>query len=350
MIGTLAIPVSLAGSTVLYNVWAAKRSDAESRLRLYTELVNKREEADTNLRSPIFAKLMGKYLDPDQKDIERRLVVLELLTQNFNESLNLGPLFWQLDRQIVDTPGERKAAWRASLMRIADNVKQRQFDVLQVYGEGGEADPVVGLPAASPIFNRDLALELPAADGAKRRIGCHFIVEALEPDEAGQSVQVRVQSAALESRAAGVDESPSCRGDFARQWMFSIDPYDFPLVNYTRMSADERFAASAASGGAAAQGAGAVIVKVRFGKRPPGEPKQADLQIDGKPRISTTPAGERDLTRVVHGKVRLVVYVAGGDRCEVKFDVVAGKRTTVNVFVPKPQAGARCDRTVAVAD
>lgn len=110
--------------------------------------------------------------------------------------------------------------------------------------------------------------------------------------------------------------------------------------------------ASAASGGAAVQGAGAVIVKVRFGKQPPGEPKQADLQIDGKPRISTTPAGERDLTSVVHGKVRLMVYVAGGDRCEVRFDVAAGKRMTVNVFVPKPQpqGGARCDRTVAVAD
>ncbi|HJV67710.1 hypothetical protein [Ideonella sp.] len=245
MISTLAIPVSLAGSTVIYNVWAAKRSDAESRLRLYTELVNKREEADTNLRREIFAKLMEKYLDPGQKDLDRRLAVLELLTQNFNESLNLSPLFWQLERQIVDEGGKRAPAFRAQLMRIADTVKQRQLDVLQVYGGGGEADPVFKLPADKPILDRDLTLELPSSDGAKRRIGCHFIVEALEPDEASHSVQVRVQSMPLERRAAQgvhVDDSPSCVGGFSRQWMFSVDPFDFPFVNYTRMSADERFA------------------------------------------------------------------------------------------------------------
>jgi hypothetical protein len=245
VISTLAIPVSLAGSTVIYNVWAAKRSDAESRLRLYTELVNKREEADTNLRREIFAKLMEKYLDPGQADLDRRMAVLELLTQNFNESLNLSPLFWQLDRQIVANGGERRLALRSQLMRIADNVKQRQLDVLQVYGGGGEADPVFRLPADKPILDRDLTLEIPAAGGTRRRIGCHFIVEALEPDETSRSVQVRVQSMPLERRndqGLAVEESSSCVGGFARQWMFNVDPFDFPLVNYTRMSADERFA------------------------------------------------------------------------------------------------------------
>jgi hypothetical protein len=245
VISTLAIPVSLAGSTVLYNVWAAKRSDAESRLRLYTELVNKREEADTNLRREIFAKLMEKYLDPSEGDLDQRLAVLELLTQNFNESLNLSPLFWQLDRQIVAKGGDRTLSLRGQLMRVADNAKQRQLDTLQVYGGGGEADPVFGLPAEKPILDRDLAIEMPGADGAKRRIGCHFIVEALEADASSRSVQVRVQSIPLKGRTVEglpVEESPSCVGGFARQWMFSVDPFDFPLVNYTRMSADERFA------------------------------------------------------------------------------------------------------------
>lgn len=244
VISTLAIPVSLAGSTVIYNVWAAKRSDAESRLRLYTELVNKREESDTNLRREIFSKLMEKYLDPSHADLDRRLTVLELLTQNFNESLNLSPLFWQLDRQIAESASQRDPL-RAQLMRIADSVKQRQFDVLQVYGGGGEADPVSKLPADKPILDRDLVLELPLPDGGKRSIGCHFIVEALEAGEGNRSVQVRVQSTPLEQRRVQdqtIAESPTCGGGFARQWMFSVDPFDFPLVNYTRMSADERFA------------------------------------------------------------------------------------------------------------
>jgi hypothetical protein len=243
VISTLAIPVSLALSTVIYNVWAAKRSDTESRLRLYTELVNKREEADTNLRREIFAKLMEKYLDPGQADLDRRLTVLELLTQNFNESLNLSPLFWQLDRQIVADGRERTVELRMQLTRIADNVKQRQVDVLKVYGGGGKNLPVFKLPADKPILDSDLTLELPGADGQRRRIGCHFIIEALEP-EANRSIQVRVQSSPLEQLAKNTSQSPNCLtpGGFANQWMFSVDPFDFPLVNYTRMSADERFA------------------------------------------------------------------------------------------------------------
>lgn len=245
-LATLAIPVSLAGSTALYNVWAAKRSDAESRLKLYTELVNKREEADTNLRREIFSRLMEKYLDPGVTGaLDRRLVVLELLSQNFNESLNLNPLFWQLDRQIAqESDPRKKKEFRAQLDRIAFDVKQRQFDTLQVHGLSKTGKPVSKLPADGAILDSDFDIEIPGPDGAKQRIGCHFIVEALDADEDNRRVQVRVQSMPLErhERSPLIEDGPGCsNGLEARQWVFNVDRFDFPLVNYTRMSPTERF-------------------------------------------------------------------------------------------------------------
>jgi hypothetical protein len=251
VITTLAIPVSLALSTVLYNVWAAKRSESESRLKLYTELVNKREEADTNLRKEIFSKLMERYLEPGGADLESRLAVLELLSQNFNESLNLGPLFWQLDRQIANSKSALMKEWRTQLERIASEVKQRQLDLLRVYGRSVEGTPVLTLTQPMPILDAVVTADLPLSDARRRRIGCHFIVEALERDPAQQRVLVRVQSFPLESKEMAeqaAESGPGCgsgsgsNGAEARQWAFYVDPYDFPLVNYTRVSSSERFA------------------------------------------------------------------------------------------------------------
>ena len=108
---TLALPVALVTLPLLYQ-WKAsdlaektrvetrRRELADQQFRLYTDLMSKREDADTQVRRGLFDKLMGSYLAPNPKDVSKRLVALELLSLNFHDSLNLSPLFWELARDL----------------------------------------------------------------------------------------------------------------------------------------------------------------------------------------------------------------------------------------------------------
>jgi len=109
LLTTLAIPLTLAIVSYQYQSAQTERQATDARLRLYTELLSKREEADTSVRKGIFDKVLETYLKPGGKDLEAKLVALELLALNFNDSLDLSPLFWQLDRE-VRQPAQAKRA------------------------------------------------------------------------------------------------------------------------------------------------------------------------------------------------------------------------------------------------
>ena len=120
LIGTLAIPITLgvvshyyqksqAEAVRLHEEGQTQRQLNDARLRLYTELLSKREEADTAVRRGIFDKVLERYLKPGGQDLQAKIVALDLLAGNFHDSLDLGPLFWQLDREVQHAPrGERR--------------------------------------------------------------------------------------------------------------------------------------------------------------------------------------------------------------------------------------------------
>jgi hypothetical protein len=224
---------------------ANQRAQDESRIRLYTELLNKREDADTAVRRAVFDKLMDRYLSPDPKDLDDKLVSLELLALNFHDALNLSPLFWQIDRQTTSLGNRADPQLREHLMRVAQGVKDRQMAFL-----------------SPEDFAKPLAVELAAVPSiALPTEGC-VAIEALT--QGGQEASV------LEVNASFVDSAASalpalhqrrfsvavdCKdplqqrlrliiGDVAtaRRWIFWVDLYDFPLVTFTPLSRDERFA------------------------------------------------------------------------------------------------------------
>src|SRR5712691_7590437 len=121
LLATLAIPLSLAYVSYKYESAQTERQATDARLRLYTELLSKREEADTGVRRGIVDKVLETYLKPGGQDLEAKLVALELLAVNFNDSLDLSPLFWQFDRQIQG--GARAPFLQKQLQRIANGVK-----------------------------------------------------------------------------------------------------------------------------------------------------------------------------------------------------------------------------------
>lgn len=223
LVATLAIPATLGFVTYKYQAISAERVADESRYRLYTELLSKREQADTDVRRGVFEKVLGSYLSPTQADIEQKLVALELLALNFHESVNLSPLFWQLDRQIATAPEGKRQEFGAQLHRIASNIKDRQVEVLEV--AGAKRDGTVSFDRIAEeglLVDEDLSFEDPDARQAQRVWKRHFTVEVIEHQPELRRLLVRVH-------------------DGRKQWVFWVDPFDFPLVDYARMSKAERF-------------------------------------------------------------------------------------------------------------
>src|SRR5262249_48559919 len=65
------------------------RSQArDTNARLYSELMSKREESESNLRKDMFNSNIQAFLKSDSGDIDSKLLNLELLAYNFHESLD----------------------------------------------------------------------------------------------------------------------------------------------------------------------------------------------------------------------------------------------------------------------
>src|SRR6476646_8056710 len=135
LLTVLAIPLALAYLSHRYEETTAKNQAADARLRLYTELLTSREQADSDLRKDMFGKVLDTFMTKRDGDIDQQLVELELLAANFQDSLNLSPLFRQIRRKIGTTPSPKdKQAFTERLESVASDVKDRQIEALELVG------------------------------------------------------------------------------------------------------------------------------------------------------------------------------------------------------------------------
>ena len=235
---TLALPLALVALPLLYQ-WKAseiaekaraetrQRELADQQFRLYTDLMSRREDADTQVRRGLFDKLIGSYLNPAPDNADKRLVALELLSLNFHDSLNLSPLFWDLARDVEKgAPGETRDGRLHQLDRMAKQVKDRQTAMLE--GESRKFD--VDLPLLEGDRHLDFAFDVRRLrdDGTPDPVARRPFTLTITRHDA------RNRSLAIVVNTPGADE--------AQEFRFALDPYDFPLVNFSRVSRGERFA------------------------------------------------------------------------------------------------------------
>ncbi|HKQ97118.1 MAG TPA: hypothetical protein VJV75_04515, partial [Candidatus Polarisedimenticolia bacterium] len=122
--------VGVAGSRVL-----DRRQAAETNARLYSELMSRREEAESALRKDMFVSIIGSFLQPSAGDLDGKVLNLELLAYNFNESLNLKPLFLDLQRRMVGLKPAERDAFVRRLNRVAREISARQLFGLEGRGQ-----------------------------------------------------------------------------------------------------------------------------------------------------------------------------------------------------------------------
>lgn len=231
LVKTLAMPAAICVVPLLFELFSHAHDERENQFRLYTELLSKREEADMNVRRGIFDKVFDKYLPPDTNDIDTRLVGLELMAANFHESVDISPLFWQLDRQSMKQPdADVRDADLKELARIAGVVKARQIEGLEIAGRKTEIGFDLEL---APDKQKKLSCDwrLPHVDGTPdtKRGSRHFDVDLIEGDVQGRRLKLQLSYS-----------DPN--GGETRQVLVWADLYDFPLMNFTRISDEERVA------------------------------------------------------------------------------------------------------------
>ncbi|HYR88888.1 MAG TPA: hypothetical protein VE422_32730 [Terriglobia bacterium] len=111
------------------------RHESEDNLRVYTEMMGKREEADSTLRKDMFQSILTTFLSQngnstDDQHLDEQILKLELLASNFHESIDLAPLFKHV-RQRIPEDGNSENAERVSLLeKVALEVKEREVTVL----------------------------------------------------------------------------------------------------------------------------------------------------------------------------------------------------------------------------
>jgi hypothetical protein len=200
----------------------------ETNVRIYTELMSRREEAESALRKDMFVSMIQSFLKPGSVSLDERVLNLELLSQNFHESLNLKPLFVYLDRHIRDSREPSKKDFLKRLQRVATEITRKQLLVLE--GAGTKFDRIIDLESlkASPggIVLEEGTLTL---EGITRTFSL-FVQEA---DETTRELKIRLE----------IRTPKDTLGNFETNSVeFWTGFFDFPMIDNTRLGHDQRCA------------------------------------------------------------------------------------------------------------
>jgi len=234
---TIAL-VSYFGSGYLNN-----RQNNDSKIRLYTELMSSREQSESALRKDMFNSILGTILK-DSHSLDENILQLELLAYNFHESLNLMPLFLYMDRQIAKEKNiPLKTEYRKRLYKMAGDVISKQISSLE--GAATRETMFITFPDDSigrkPGLSQDLAM-----DWKDSKVFYDTV-------KVGNTNSVYKRVVFLKASGYNVDEKTvnvrldietSVNDKFINMVTqeFTIDYFQFPMIDNTRLSNDMRCA------------------------------------------------------------------------------------------------------------
>jgi len=196
----------------------------DSNERVYTQLMSSREQAESGLRKDMFLSIIQIFQRPEQTGLEAKMLNLEMLAYNFHDSLNLKPLFAYIDHEITVARDSDKPIYTGRLDQVSKEIITRQLVLLEQVGSKfsrtADFDKLKANPGGFELEPEKLSL-----DGIERE----FMLSILAFDP--QTRQIKVE---LGVRTAG-DAAVQRR-------VFNVGVYDFPMIDNTRLSKDQRAA------------------------------------------------------------------------------------------------------------
>jgi hypothetical protein len=237
LLRAFATPLTVALIGYLTSSYLNKQQMADTNYRAFAQLVSQREDADTNLRKDMFKTVLESFLKPANPQVDDMLLKLEILAYNFHESLDLGPVFQDVLRNIhTDTKTGRDQLDR--LQKVASEVIFKQVEALKT-DVGVGADAVVDFDALRKdpnlnfidhVLTMHFSGKREAAEHPTRR----FQVQVLSLNQDRKELHVRL----IVSKPGQTDPGIEQEVDVP----FRLGFFSFPEINNTRLSNGERCA------------------------------------------------------------------------------------------------------------
>ncbi len=226
-VGGLFAAIAVGGLGFFGSKFLEEKQATETRVRLYTELMSKREESESALRKDMFVSIIQTFLNPASSSVDDKVLNLELLAYNFHESLNLKPLFTHLNKQIVN--GDNKNTdYLLRLERVAREVTRKQLMVLE--GAGKSMDRTIDMET---LRNTPGGIQLDPGTLEVGGIDRSFKIYVLEVDFKSREMRIRLE---ITTPHEPTDDLKSSVAEF---W---VGFYDFPMIDNTRLPHDQRCA------------------------------------------------------------------------------------------------------------
>jgi hypothetical protein len=242
-IGGIVAALTIAIVSYFGSVYLNNKQNTESKNKLYTELMSSREQSESTLRKDMFNSILTSILK-DSNSLDERILQLELLAYNFHQSLNLMPLFDYLNRQIgSEKDNKNKSEYRKRLYKMARDVTSKQISSLE--GAAAKEMMFITFTGDSGGYKPGLSQELP--------IEWKDSKEFRDTVKVGYTTDVYKRVVYLKALAYNVDEkSVNVRLDIETSinekfvnmvtQEFTIDYFQFPMIDNTRLSNDMRCA------------------------------------------------------------------------------------------------------------
>jgi len=271
----VAMPIVTLVVGYLLNSSISSSQTRDSNLRLYADMMGRREEADSALRKDMFQSILQTFVSSapgGRGDPESQVLNLELLAYNFHESLDLGPLFKHVQRQLTAKaaeardPKDQTLVWR--LERVAEEVKERQLAAISESGsvERGELDvtrqgsdawslgrSLVRLKPGEMRGGATLCLSFTAADFGMAATAAppaphyrQFRIEFLDfaADRREVELALAVSRPLARAQCESIQETAIERANVETEAQFWVGPFGFPMIDNTRLSRSERCSVS----------------------------------------------------------------------------------------------------------
>ena len=217
-----AVVVALVG--IFGSMFLAQRQEKETNLRLYTELMSKREEADTSLRKEMFNSIITNFLKPaSDEQPDKQVLNLELLAYNFHDSLDLAPLFKDVYKKLSEKP-EQNTQYIDRLKRVTRDVIAKQIAMLAEAGgkrDGGIAFADLDTKPAGVTVTDDL-ISVKSTQPGGETTQKQLRIEVLSRDLEKQELRVRL-----------IVRTPPDTDDVDAT--FNVGFFDFPMLDNVRL-------------------------------------------------------------------------------------------------------------------
>jgi hypothetical protein len=237
----------------------------EQNARLFTELLSKREDAESGLRKDMFNAILTGFFDkekPEEQNLSKRILKLEMLALNFGDSLSLGPLFSELSRDIEKHASANKhdpywkltaAPFQKRLRSLARRVASAQVASISQRG--------VSVPVEIPLQAVDARQALPDPedwqynwpDDVGQLQGDTSNINILELENKLYRITMHFRYADKLHKSINAGLTIDSLGDADNPEManpetshtemnFNLDYFNFPLIDNTRLPNNHRFA------------------------------------------------------------------------------------------------------------